>query len=108
MKNIIYLDGLWGLRLDAAKEGIEKEFYNGDFDDSIMLPATLSIAGKGEKNTVRETSFLTEEYKFEGYAWFQRKVILHDLNSKNVRLFLERTRKTMQRLIKCTIRSRTS
>lgn len=95
MKNIIYLDGLWGLRLDAAKEGIEKEFYNGDFDDSIMLPATLSIAGKGEKNTVRETSFLTEEYKFEGYAWFQRKVILKDLNSKNVRLFLERTRKTM-------------
>lgn len=95
MKNIIYLDGLWGLRLDPAKEGIEKKFYNDDFDDSIMLPATLSVAGKGEKNTARETGFLTEEYKFEGCAWFQRKVILNDISSKNIRLFLERTRKTM-------------
>lgn len=95
MKNIIYLDGLWGLRLDAAKEGIGKKFYNDDFDDSIMLPATLSIAGKGEKNTARETGFLTEEYKFEGFAWFQRKVILNDISSRNIKLFLERTRKTM-------------
>ncbi len=94
MKNIIYLDGLWGLRLDDQKEGIEKSFFENDFEDRIMLPSTLAQSSKGYKNNGRETGFLTEKYKFEGYAWFQRKVILHEVDN-NVKLFLERTRKTM-------------
>lgn len=95
MKNIIYLDGLWGLQLDEHKEGIKNKFYENEFEDIIMLPSTLSQAMKGMKNNARETGFLTEEYKFEGYAWFQRKVIINEINEDNVKLFLERTRKTM-------------
>ncbi len=95
MKDTIYLDGLWGVKLDAGKEGIEKEYYKTLFDDSIMLPSTLSQAQKGEKNFEKEKDFLTEKFKFEGYAWFQRKVYIKELHEKNVKLFLERTRKTM-------------
>ena len=47
MKDTIYLDGLWGVKLDAGKEGIEKEYYKTLFDDSIMIPSTLSQAQKG-------------------------------------------------------------
>lgn len=95
MKDIIYLDGLWGLKLDSEKKGIENKYYEQTFSDSIMLPSTLSLAQKGIKNSEKETGFLTEEYKFEGFAWYQRKVYIKELPEHTVKLFLERTRKTM-------------
>lgn len=95
MKNIIYLDGLWGLCLDPEKKGVEQEFFLEEFEDTIMLPATLAQAKKGDKNSVRETGFLTETYKYEGFAWFQRKLIINEITEENANLFLERTRKTM-------------
>ncbi len=95
MKNIIYLDGLWGLRLDPDKKGIEDKFYLEEFEDKIMLPSTLALAKKGEKNPARETGCLTAAYKYEGFAWFQRKLIINEITEENAKLFLERTRKTM-------------
>lgn len=99
MKNIIYLDGLWSMCLDPDGKGIEKMYYSEDsrdeFEDTIMLPSTLGKARKGNKNSVREPDVLTANYKYEGKAWFQRKVIINEIEEKNVKLFLERTRKTM-------------
>ena len=95
MKDIIYLDGLWELCLDEKKEGIEKQFYRSSYNDSIVLPSTLSVSEKGQKNSVYESEKLTESYKFEGYAWYQRTVILRDVSCECAKLFLERTRSTM-------------
>ncbi len=94
MNNVLLdLSGDWGFRLDGVKEGIQKEYFKEDFDDTICLPATTATAHKGEKNTARETGYLTEVYPFEGYAWFSRTIeIPQELIGKPALLTLERTR----------------
>ena len=86
------LSGEWNLLLDPNKEQtIDTLVYN----DTITLPATTAMAGKGTLNTKRETGFLTELYPFEGYAWYSRKIRINS-DELNCRLFvsLERTRLT--------------
>ncbi|MCR5201959.1 MAG: beta-glucuronidase [Lachnospiraceae bacterium] len=87
------LKGTWGFRLDKEKEGIEKEYYNSDFDDTILLPGITSAQNKGEKNEARETECLTCDYLFEGYAWYSKEVTLDEYSEDSVILLnLERTR----------------
>lgn len=87
------LSGNWGFRLDSVKEGIRKEYFKEAFDETICLPATTATAHKGEKNTAKETGYLTEVYPFEGYAWFSRVVeIPQELIKEPALLTLERTR----------------
>ncbi len=91
----IDLSGEWGLRLDEDKKGIENEFYEQKGNDTIILPSTTSIAKKGKFNTEVETGFLTDEYAFEGYAWYYKKInIGNTCDDKKTELFLERTRLT--------------
>ncbi len=94
MNNVLLdLSGNWGFRLDGVKEGIRKEYFKEDFDDTICLPATTATAHKGEKNTAKETGYLTEVYPFEGYAWFSRAIeIPRELIGEPALLTLERTR----------------
>ena len=82
------LSGEWDLFLDESCSG------NYVFDDTIVLPNTTSCAKKGKYNNARETGFLTDEYKFEGWAWYRKKVDFNLLKRKAVKLFLERTRVT--------------
>lgn len=83
------ISGSWQLTLDKdCKGGLLA------FTDSITLPDTTSNARKGEYNPKRETGFLTDTYKFEGWAWFKRTVEFADTENKVVKLFLERTRIT--------------
>lgn len=86
----IDLSGEWGLYLekDLTISPIK------DFNDSITLPSTTSYAKKGERNPRYSKGFLTDEYAFEGYAWYTKKVNLSGVFSKKVFLFLERTRIT--------------
>ena len=58
----IDLAGQWNFTLDAAKEGISKEFYKSLPLDTISLPGTTSLAKKGTPSDVRETGFLTDPY----------------------------------------------
>lgn len=88
MKNIVYLDGLWGIRSDKTREGIEKQFYNEDFEESVLLPAVLS----DDCRCRRHGGCPAAE---GGFVWFQRRVVLKSISEKNVRLFLERTGKNM-------------
>ena len=90
------VSGLWGLRLDEAKEGLTKEFWKEDMtDDSMTLPGTTAQAGKGKVNEAREIGYLTEVYPFAGYAWFQREVTIDEADvGKYMELVLERTRMT--------------
>lgn len=65
------------------------------FDDTIQLPGTTSFAKKGTRNDAVPINHLTDEYAFEGYAWFSREIdIQEELQGKICMLFLERTRVT--------------
>jgi len=86
----IDLSGLWRVYLDAAKQPELPETY----PDEMHLPGTTSAAGLGPENPARETYFLTDAHKFEGYAWFTRTFEAGDWQDMAVLLKLERTRKT--------------
>lgn len=89
MINKLDLSGEWLLCLDKECKGTDLVF-----DDTINLPNTTSNAKKGEYNTERETGFLTDTYKFEGFAWFRKNVDFSALQCENLKLYLERTRIT--------------
>jgi len=90
MYSKIDLSGIWDFQPDENKAGAVQPF-----GDTITLPGTTSFCKKGRKNEQAELGFLTDEYKFEGWAWFSRKVeIPEDLSGKNAFLYLERTRIT--------------
>ncbi|WP_336773403.1 glycoside hydrolase family 2 TIM barrel-domain containing protein [Paenibacillus sp. MMO-58] len=86
----INLEGTWELQLDEEKTGL-KELFN----DTITLPGTTSHARKGKRNQSVNVDCLTDEYAFEGWAWFSRKFdIPANLDGARVKLYLERTRVT--------------
>lgn len=87
MIDFIDLSGEWSLELDEKMEGKELPF-----SDSITLPNSTSNAGKGRYNENRETGFLTDTYKFEGWAWFSKEVDFSRAVGKNAFIFFERTR----------------
>ncbi|PWV99368.1 glycosyl hydrolase family 2 [Paenibacillus cellulosilyticus] len=65
------------------------------FNDTIQLPGTTSYAKKGTRSDAVYVNHLTDEYAFEGYAWFSREIdIPEELQGKACFLFLERTRVT--------------
>ena len=86
----IDLSGLWRVYLDADKRDVLPSRY----PDEMTLPGTTSAAGLGPENPARETYFLTDARKFEGYAWFMRTFEAGDWQDMQVLLTLERTRKT--------------
>lgn len=86
----IDLSGLWRVYLDVEKSPALPAVY----PDEMMLPGTTSAAGLGPENAARETYFLTDAHKFEGYAWFMRRFDCPDWSDCQVMLTLERTRKT--------------
>lgn len=90
MIKAIDLSGEWLFYMDAQKGDVLPIF-----NDTILLPNTTSFAQKGPINTAYEISHLTDTYKFEGYAWFQKEIkIPSDYTHKTIFLFLERTRVT--------------
>ena len=65
------------------------------FTDTMALPGTTSHAQKGERNEAAEIGSLTDEYRFEGYAWFSRTFEVDaSLVGLPCFLYLERTRVT--------------
>lgn len=91
----INLHGEWNFQLDGEKLGVSKELFKKDLNDTIILPTTTSEAKKGEINTDIEVGFLTDLYRFEGYAWFSKEVEFPK-NTENdyIELLMERTRIT--------------
>lgn len=92
----INLNGKWHLKLDAQKIGIEKKYFeNCQFDNFITLPGTISEQKKSPQTDEKATGFLTDPYKFEGWAWFQKSIKINNKNKSENNLFrltLERTR----------------
>jgi hypothetical protein len=97
MNQIISLNGTWQFCLDAEKKGLDAHFEKKTFDDTITLPGTVSLAQKGSRSSARETGFLTDPYRMEGYSWYKRKVALPfsdaaEMEGWRFTLSLERTR----------------
>lgn len=85
------LSGEWEAYLDETKS----EAFPQSFPEKINLPDTTSNAKLGALNTDKDYGFLTDLYKFEGYAWFRRKIsISREQSAEFLTLLLERTRKT--------------
>lgn len=90
MRQAIDLSGVWNLQLDPEKQGLQ-----GPYTDTIVLPNTTSHAQKGSVNQEEALGYLTDSYKFEGFAWFSRTIeIGRELIGKRILLYLERTRVT--------------
>ena len=90
MIQFVDLSGKWKLCLDE-----ECNKFCPECNDSIDLPNTTSNAGKGKINNKREIGFLTDVYKFEGWAWYEREVDFSQVKCENMKLCLERTRVTV-------------
>ena len=85
------LGGNWNVFLDEEKN----ETFPAAFPDKITLPNTTSAARLGKLNTEKSCGSLTDLYRFEGYAWFSRKItVTRGQAEQNLMLVLERTRKT--------------
>ncbi|MGN7760027.1 glycoside hydrolase family 2 TIM barrel-domain containing protein [Paenibacillus sp. 22594] len=90
MQTKISLEGEWKLQLDKTKQGLAMPFA-----DVISLPGTTSHALKGPKNGDILVDALTDEYLFEGQAWYSKDFeIPVALTGKTCMLHLERTRLT--------------
>ncbi|MCC3373857.1 glycoside hydrolase family 2 TIM barrel-domain containing protein [Cohnella sp. REN36] len=90
MHTKIDLSGTWQLQLDERKAGLQLPF-----GDTMRLPGTTSYARKGKRNDAVEIGCLTDEYRFEGWAWFSREVEIPEaLAGRTAFLYLERTRVT--------------
>ncbi|MWV42176.1 beta-glucuronidase [Paenibacillus sp. HJL G12] len=90
MLDSINLAGLWNLQLDAQKHGLKQPYK-----DSMHLPDTTSHARKGEQNEEVQIGALTDEYAFEGFAWFAKEIeVPARWSGRPCKLFLERTRVT--------------
>jgi hypothetical protein len=91
------LSGDWKLALDPKDAGLSAGPETWSFPDTIRLPNTLTLAGKGnpltrqpklDKETLQE---LHQRHSYIGLAWYQREVQIPDgWAEKDVILELER------------------
>ncbi len=92
-RTTIDLQGQWQFALDTANIGIDQKWYLSKLNDSIYLPGTTDLQQKGFRNQDTTTMHLNRVFKYEGVAWYRKKVIIPEsFNDKNVTLFLERTK----------------
>ncbi len=86
------LSGTWEFSLDPSGT------FQADapFEDTIMLPGTTDLAGKGqEPGETVETGRLTRRHAYVGKAWYRRTVTVPQAwKDKDLCLFLERTKAT--------------
>ena len=88
MIKTVDISGEWQLFMEKSGRAPRKRI---NYNDAITLPSTTSYARKGELNTKRETGHLTDIYKFEGAAWFAKRIVIENIGAK-AELLLERTR----------------
>lgn len=89
----IDLKGQWQFALDTSDAGIKEQWFKKDLSDKILLPGTTDLSKKGFLNTDSTTMHLRRVYRYEGAAWYRRKVTIpKSFFSKHIRLVLERTK----------------
>jgi hypothetical protein len=89
----IDLKGEWQFALDSARLGEDQKWYLSDFSDHMELPGTTDLNEKGFLNKDTTTLHLNRIFKYEGIAWYRKKVsIPENLRDKHLQLSLERTK----------------
>ncbi len=85
----------WDFALRSKEEGMPV-IADIDFGDTITLPSTVQQMKKPPVTEERSDGFLTDPYRFEGYAFYRRTVTVSPQKSGcencDVFLSLERTR----------------
>ena len=82
MNHQLSLSGIWQFCLDQEKKGLDQHYEQlsmsdtSVFSDTISLPNTVAYAQKGTPSDAKETGYLTEPYKMEGYSWYRREISL--------------------------------
>lgn len=89
----IDLQGQWQFAIDTTNTGIDKKWYLSDLNDTINLPGTTDLNQKGFPNHDTTTMHLNRIYKYEGMAWYRKKVVIPEsFKDKHILLFFERTK----------------
>ena len=118
-RETLSLAGEWKFRIDSLDQGIDNEWYNASFTETVLLPGSMAENGKGDEVTVNtdwtgdivDRSYFTEEkyekYRqpgnikipfwlkpvkyYKGVAWYQKEFDLQSgWENKRIVLFLER------------------
>ncbi len=115
----VNLSGTWQFRIDRKNQGIEEQWYNQPFEETILLPGSMPERGKGDDVTaltqwtaslydssyyynpymekyrqegdIKFPFFLTPDKHYVGVAWYKREIDLPESwKGKRITLFLER------------------
>jgi beta-galactosidase len=89
---VVSVAGDWSFALDPSDAGVnEKWFAAHTFADTIALPGTTDLAGKGPLTTGSAPGHLTRVHQYYGPAWYQRPIDVPPAwAGRHVQLELER------------------
>lgn len=119
LRSWLSLAGEWRFKIDSLDQGVEKEWFNAPFEETIKLPGSMAENGKGEEVSLRtpwtgdivDRSYFTdkkyEKYRqpgnikipfwlkpvryYKGAAWYQKDIeIPAAWKGMRIALFLER------------------
>src|ERR1700761_8013400 len=72
----INLQGQWQFALDTANIGVKQKWFLSDLNDVIQLHGTTDSNHKGFRNKDTTIMHLNRVYKYEGIAWYRKKIII--------------------------------
>lgn len=87
IEKITLTDIPWKFRLSAEKPDVTEPF-----DDTALLPSTVSQLQKSPVTDERSDGYLTDPYRFEGYALYERTVHISAEADTELFFVMERTR----------------
>jgi hypothetical protein len=89
----IDLSGEWRFQLDSIDIGLKNRWFESMLSDSIKMPNTTDVVGKGHKNGAKLAlaGRLTRNTEYTGAAWYQREIIVpKQWTNRAIKLMLER------------------
>ncbi|MBX7257721.1 MAG: hypothetical protein K1Y02_15275, partial [Candidatus Hydrogenedentes bacterium] len=85
------LAGDWTFRLDPEGKGIDGQWQNAAFEETVSLPGSLDENGKGTPNAEASRAYLSRLFEYVGPAWYQREVeVPSEWAGKPLEVHLER------------------
>lgn len=91
----ISLTGAWQFKADSSGRGLQDNWQDSTFKESVRLPGTMAENKKGHRPKQPSTDHLTPLFEYTGAAWYQREIILPpSWQGQEVKLYLERTKVT--------------
>ena len=46
------LAGTWGFKIDSLDQGVEQQWFNNEFSETVSLPGSMAENGKGNEVTL--------------------------------------------------------